>query len=146
MSNGSMHIGLRAKERIYINGAVIRVDRKVSLELLNDVNFLLEAHVMQPEDTTTPLRQLYFSVQMIIIDGDNGRHAHRVTAQLLASLDRTLENPDIRAGLRTVETQLAADRPFDALKTIRSLFPFEADVLAGLSARQRVPLAASSAA
>ena len=55
MSNGSMHIGLRARERLYINGAVIRVDRKVSIELLNDVSFLLEAHVMQPEETTTPL-------------------------------------------------------------------------------------------
>ena len=134
MSSRSMHIGLRARERLYINGAVIRVDRKVSIELLNDVSFLLEAHVMQPEETTTPLRQLYFAVQMIMIDGVDNRSARSVAAGLIASLDRTLINPDIRTGLRAVEAQLAAERPFDALKTIRSLFPVEAGVLGGLIA------------
>lgn len=129
-----MHIGLRARERLYINGAVIRVDRKVSIELLNDVSFLLEAHVMQPEETTTPLRQLYFAVQMIMIDGADSPGARSIAAGLIASLDRTLINPDIRAGLRAVEAQLAAERPFDALKTIRSLFPVEAGVLGGLIA------------
>ncbi len=42
-----MKVSLRAGERIYINGAVLRVDQKVSLELVNDVMFLLEAQVMQ---------------------------------------------------------------------------------------------------
>ena len=134
MSNSSMHIGLRARERLYINGAVIRVDRKVSIELLNDVSFLLEAHVMQPEETTTPLRQLYFAVQMIMIDGIESRSARSVAAGLIASLHRTLINADIRVGLHAVEAQLAAERPFDALKTIRSLFPVEAGVLGGLIA------------
>ncbi len=129
-----MHIGLRAHERLYINGAVIRVDRKVSIELLNDVSFLLEAHVIQPEETTTPLRQLYFAIQMIMIDGVDSRSARSIATGLIASLDRTLINPEIRVGLRAVEAQLAAERPFDALKTIRSLFPVEAGVLGGLIA------------
>ncbi|MBS1180711.1 MAG: flbT [Proteobacteria bacterium] len=129
-----MHIGLRAHERLYINGAVIRVDRKVSIELLNDVSFLLEAHVIQPEETTTPLRQLYFAIQMIMIDGVDSRSARSIATGLIASLDRTLINPEIRVGLRAVEAQLAAERPFDALKTIRSLFPVEASVLGELIA------------
>ena len=37
-----MHITLRPNEKIYINGAVLKVDRKVSFELLNDAVFLLE--------------------------------------------------------------------------------------------------------
>jgi flagellar protein FlbT len=56
----SFKIFLKANERIYINGAVIRVDRKVSLELLNDVQFLLENHVLQAEDATTPLAPALF--------------------------------------------------------------------------------------
>ena len=43
----TLRITLKANEKIYINGAVIRADRKVSLELLNDVQFLLENHVLQ---------------------------------------------------------------------------------------------------
>lgn len=49
-----LRLSLRAGERIYMNGAVLRVDRKVSLELLNDASFLLEAHVLQAEAATTP--------------------------------------------------------------------------------------------
>ena len=63
-----MHISLRCGEKIYINGAVLRVDRKVSLELLNDATFLLEAHVMKVEDATTPLRQLYFIIQIMLMN------------------------------------------------------------------------------
>ena len=44
-----MNITLRAGERFFINGAVIRIDRKASIELLNEVTFLLENHVMQAD-------------------------------------------------------------------------------------------------
>lgn len=71
-------ISLKAGERIFINGAVLRVDRKVTIEFLNDVAFLLEAHVMQQEQTTTPCRQLYFSVQAMLIDPVNAE----ITKQL----------------------------------------------------------------
>lgn len=63
-----MKISLRAGERVYINGAVLRVDRKVSLELVNDVMFLLEGQVMQAADATTAMRQLYFIVQLMLMN------------------------------------------------------------------------------
>ena len=49
----AMQLSLRAGERIYVNGAVLRVDRKVTLELLNDATFLLENQVMQAEQAIT---------------------------------------------------------------------------------------------
>jgi len=64
----TIRLSLKAGERLYVNGAVLRVDRRTSIELLNDVVFLLEHHVMQPEDATTPLRQLYFIVQKALIE------------------------------------------------------------------------------
>ena len=72
-----MHLSLRAGERIYINGAVLRVDRKVTLELMNDVTFLLEQHVMQPEQATTPL-QLYFIVQIMLIEPAKAEQARNL--------------------------------------------------------------------
>ena len=71
-------INLKSGERIFINGAVLRVDRKVSIEFLNDVTFLLEAHVMQPGQTTTPFRQLYFMIQTMVIDPSNASNARRL--------------------------------------------------------------------
>jgi flagellar protein FlbT len=120
-----MHMGLKAGERFYINGAVLKVDRKVNIELLNDVKFLLEAHVMQPEETTTPLRQLYFTVQMLFVDPDNAETAGVLFRALLASLLETFENESIRAGLKTASEQVETGRLFDALKTLRALFAIE---------------------
>ncbi len=63
-----MHITLRANEKIFINGAVLKVDRKTSIELMNDAVFLLEAHVIHERDATTPLRQLYYIIQLMLME------------------------------------------------------------------------------
>ena len=109
-----MNITLRAGEKLYINGAVIRVDRKATIELLNDVTFLLENHVMQVEQATTPLRQVYFAVQVGLIDPG------AVEAALLA-----FKSPAIVAGLKAVSGQIERSRNFEALKSLRALFPLE---------------------
>ena len=66
-----MIIHLKKNEKLFINGAVIMLDRRGSIELLNDAQFLLASHVMQVEDATTPLRRLYFVVQTMIVDPAN---------------------------------------------------------------------------
>ena len=94
-----MNITLRAGERLYLNGAVIRTDRKTTIELLNDATFLLETHVMQAADATTPLRQIYFVIQVMLMDPGSAK----TTAQLARSLiDKSLEafdNEEIKAAL-----------------------------------------------
>ncbi|MFI4996020.1 MAG: flagellar biosynthesis repressor FlbT [Hyphomicrobiales bacterium] len=136
-----MHISLRSGEKIYLNGAVIRVDRKVSIEILNDVTFLLEAHVLQPQDTTTPLRQLYFVVQTMLIDPASADHARDMFKQSIGLMLEAYANPQIVAGLRSVESLVQQDRRFEALKTIRTLFPAEAAILAEAGADARVEAA-----
>jgi flagellar protein FlbT len=126
-----IHITLKPGERIYINGAVLKVDRKVSVEFLNDVTFLLESHVLMAEETTTPLRQLYFIVQMMLIDPANGPAAWGMFERSHALLLATIEHPEIGNQLRAVHHLVATNRPFEALKAIRALFPLEAAILAG---------------
>jgi flagellar protein FlbT len=124
-----MHLSLRAGERIFINGAVLRVDRKVSIELLNDATFLLENHVLQVEDATTPLRQLYFVVQAILIDPASADRALAVFRDLHTATLNSFTNEEVRTGLNNVAELVEAGRPFDALKIIRSLFPTEGAIL-----------------
>jgi flagellar protein FlbT len=123
-----MQLSLRAGEKLYLNGAVIKVDRKVSIELMNDVTFLLEAHVMTPEQTTTPLRQLYFHIQVLLMDP--GCEAGPQADLMVTRLIDTFENADIKSGLRQVRDLLAARRRFEALKTIRRLYAIEAEIFA----------------
>jgi flagellar protein FlbT len=121
-----MHISLRAGERFYINGAVLRVDRKVSFELLNDATFLLDAHVMRVEDVTTPMRQLYFIVQIMLMNPADTPAAREMFDQALGTNRIHFDDPAILAGLESAERFIGENRKFEALKAIRKLLPFEA--------------------
>ncbi|MGO9234295.1 MAG: flagellar biosynthesis repressor FlbT [Methylocella sp.] len=126
-----MHISLRAGEKIYINGAVLRADRKVSLELLNDATFLLEAHVMKVEDASTPLRQLYFIIQIMLMNPTDSLAAREMFKKSIHMTIDVTESAVLISGLRTVKTLVDGNRNFEALKVVRSLFPIEAEILAG---------------
>lgn len=125
-----MKIYLRANERIFINGAVLRVDRKVSLELLNDTTFLLENHVIQKEDADTPLKQLYFVVQLMLMDPAAKDQAMAVFRDMVKDMLAAISNEELLNGIKTVDVDVSSGNPFPALKTIRSLFPVEAEILA----------------
>jgi len=126
-----MKVSLRPGERIFVNGAVLRVDRKVSLEFLNDVTFLLESHVMQPEMTTTPLRQLYFIIQNMWIDPRSAAVSRELFDRTFPLLIATFETRAVLDGLRDVAALVAEDKIYDALRSLRPLFAVEDDILAG---------------
>jgi flagellar protein FlbT len=123
---GGLKITLRAGERIFVNGGVLKVDRKVSIELMNDVIFLLEQHVMKPEETTTPLRQLYFMVQMMLMDPSLHMKARTLAKESVANLLKSISDGKIMQGLAEVGDPLDTDKPFEALKKVRMLLPLEA--------------------
>jgi flagellar protein FlbT len=124
----TLKITLKANEKIYVNGAVIRADRKVSLEFLNDVTFLLEGHVLQPEDATTPLRQLYFIVQVMLMNPDGASEARDMLRRSLPLLLACFSDEQIRASLKHVDQMVSEGHIFEALKAIRSLYPMEAAI------------------
>lgn len=126
-----MRLSLRAGEKIYINGAVLRVDRKTSIEILNDTTFLLEHHVLQAEDATTPLRQLYFVAQTILMDPASAQGCRMVFDESFRLLRQTFRHPDVLAGLDVVGQLMQAGRTLEAMKAIRALLPIEDRIMAG---------------
>ncbi|MEJ5082593.1 MULTISPECIES: flagellar biosynthesis repressor FlbT [unclassified Ochrobactrum] len=125
----TIRLSLRSGEKIYINGAVLKADRKVSLELLNDATFLLENHVLQPEDTTTPLRQLYFAAQMILIEPAMREQAHNAFAHMLKSMFSTFSDASILKALKEIDELVHNGRVFEAMKSIRAHYPREAELM-----------------
>ena len=120
-----MNITLRAGERLFINGAVIRIDRKATIELLNDVTFLLENHVMQAEAATTLTRQIYFAVQIMLMDPGATATATPLARSLIETALGVYQTSRLVSGLRGVAESLARGRNFEALKALRALFPLE---------------------
>ena len=120
-----MNITLRAGERFFINGAVIRIDRRATVELLNDVTFLLENHVMQAKDATTLTRQIYFAVQIMLMDPTATASAAPLANTLIETALGAYRAPELISGLRGVAHSLACARNFEAMKALRALFPIE---------------------
>jgi flagellar biosynthesis repressor protein FlbT len=132
-----MNISLRRGERIFINGAVLRVDRKVCLELLNDVTFLLESHVMQAEAATTPLKRLYFVIQTMLMSPNDCETALQLCREMFISLSTSARDRRIMEGLQTAVRNIEDKKMFEALKTVRALFPVEAELIAAESQSAR---------
>ena len=128
-----MNISLRAGEKIYINGAVLRVDRKVSISLLNDAHFLLEAHVLQAADATTPMRQLYFLLQLMLMEPGGAIEAKRLFEVFYSQMSVVLDRTVLGDGLVEVGDLVKDSRYFEALKVIRTLYPLEAQLQASPS-------------
>jgi len=117
-----MRFSLKAGERIFINGAVLTVSQKVTLSLLNEARFLLESHVLQVTEATTPMRQLYFVVQSILINPQDADKVMSAFRKLYDSLMLITNDEPTKETLRRAGELVEADRIFDALKLIRTIF------------------------
>lgn len=128
-----MNIALKAGERIFINNAVLRADRRVRLELLNNATFLLESHFMQESQATSPLRQLYFVTQQMMIDEPGSARARVLFDRMLEDMLDTYRNVEVRTGLKECHRMVVEKRPFEAMKILKGLFPIDDDLVPGNS-------------
>ncbi|WP_373504172.1 flagellar biosynthesis repressor FlbT [Aestuariivirga sp.] len=122
-----MIIHLKRGEKLYLNGAVLRVDRRTSLEFLNDVTFLLENHVMQAEHASTPVRQLYFVAQSMLMDPGNASLTVELYKHLSHRIHQAIGCQSIKSQLDVADKQVLEGRYFDALKNLRSCFLLESE-------------------
>lgn len=122
-------VTLRPGERIFINGAVIKADGRVSFELLNDVPYLIEHEIMYPEQTVTPLRQLYYVLQSMILEPSSMKTAMQVYEASIEGLRLAFVNVTVLTGLDEVRDHVEAGSPFLALKALRPLIPVEDSIL-----------------
>ncbi len=121
----TLKVSLKANERIYVNGAVIRVDRKTSMEFLNDVSFLLENHVLQSADADTPIRQLYYLIQLLMIDPNARTAVFSLYRSHITILIDAQDYRDLAPELKNIDRLVHEDCLFEALRTIRKTFGSE---------------------
>jgi flagellar protein FlbT len=132
-----MRFSLKAGERIFINGAVLTVSQKVTLSLLNEARFLLESHVLQVTEATTPMRQLYFVAQSILVNPQEADKVMSAFRKLYDSILLVATDEPAKEALCRAGDLVEADRIFEALKLIRTLFePDERSVAPTVAAVQ----------
>jgi flagellar protein FlbT len=84
----ALSIKLKPGERLIVNGGVLRNSGKstIALDVLNKVTLLQERDLMLPEQADTPLRTLYFLVQMMHLEPENHEAHFRPFVELGAQL------------------------------------------------------------
>jgi flagellar biosynthesis repressor protein FlbT len=123
-----MIIHLKRHEKLFINGAVIRMDRRGSIELMNDAQFMLENHIMQQEQASTPLRQLYFITQTMLMDPQNAHLTLCLFRTFAGQLKRLRADQDYIKGVSEVELLIEKDDYYNGLKMLRKLFALEDEI------------------
>jgi len=121
----SFRISVKPNERIYVNGAVLKFDRKTSLEFLNDVHFLLESQVLQADEANTPLKRLYFVVQILLMAPQDTQAATSAFNDQLADLLSAFEDSYVINELKSVDRLVKETRYHEAMKVLRALYPIE---------------------
>lgn len=120
-----LRITLRDGEKAIVNGAVLRAVGRTQIAVENQVSILRGREVMQPEEATTPARQLYFSAMLAYIDPANrAQHQDHVVA-LIGGLVATLTAPEARAACIAFAHDMATGDYYKALSAARELIGFE---------------------
>jgi len=92
---------------------------------------------MKVEDASTPLRQLYFIIEIMLMNPTDSFATREMFKKSIQMTNDVSESALLVAGLRSVKTLVEANRIFDALKAVRALFPIEAEMLPSCRTRIR---------
>ncbi|AQR73640.1 flagellar biosynthesis repressor FlbT [Sphingomonas sp. LM7] len=120
-----LRITLRDGEKAIVNGAVLRAVGRTQIAVENQVSILRGREVMQPEEATTPARQLYFAAMLAYIDPANRTQHQDHVVGLIGGLVATLTAPEARATCIAFAHDIATGDYYKALSAARELIGFE---------------------
>ncbi|MCQ8185502.1 flagellar biosynthesis repressor FlbT [Parvularcula maris] len=134
-----LRLRLRPNERIIVNGCVLtNGDRRNTITVSSFGQVLRGKYVLQPEDAKTPVRQLYFAIQMLLISGADEkalRHASKLGAYVFTQVT---EN-DARAAILEAMDQVHLQDFYKALVRLHPLLELGTEQEAAPAASPDVP-------
>jgi flagellar biosynthesis repressor protein FlbT len=129
-----LRITLRDGEKAIVNGAVIRAVGRTQLAVENQVSILRGREVMQPEEATTPARQLYFAAMLAYIDPANRAQHQDNVVSLVGTLVAALPTAAAREACLRFAHDIAVGDYYKALTSAREIIAFEGDAAASAQA------------
>jgi flagellar protein FlbT len=129
-----LKLSLKPHEKFVINGAVmVNGDRKSEVVVQNKASILREKDILQPEDADTPLKRVYFPIQMMYLESaSGGEHLdvyYDTFAERMADFMGAIANPDVLSACVAMSRDVLAGQYYRALMTCRRLFAYEQERL-----------------
>lgn len=126
----ALKLTLKPGEKFVVNGAVIvNGDRRGHLLLQNDVSILREKDVMQQADANTPVKRIYFAIQLLYLDESSRQQYYADFADRLQEFMGVIRDPDILEKCASILEDVNGARYYRAMLTAKKMFPFERERL-----------------
>ena len=124
-----LKITLKPGERMIIGGAVItNGGQKSNFIVENKVPILRDKDILSAEKANSPARRIYFSIQLMYIDGDNLKNHHKLYWDLVKSFLEAA--PSALAIIDQISENILGANYYQALKTCKKLIVFEEEAIA----------------
>lgn len=124
-------------ERVMINGAVVvNGDRRTRISVVTPNSVILrQRDAIHPEEANTPVRRICYMAQLVLSgDADFDDMKPRLLRGI-EQLSQAMTDPDSRAQLGFATEAVLAGQHYQILKSLRSLLPREARLLAATGGR-----------
>ena len=126
-----LKITLKPGERMIIGGTVItNGDTKCNFIVENKVPILRDKDILSAEKANTPARRIYFSIQLMYIDGEKLTDHHKLYWKLVREfLDAA---PSALAIVDGISEKILDGAYYQALKRCKKLIAYEEEVIASV--------------
>lgn len=109
-------ITLKKGEKFFLNGALLRVDGPVKIEICTADSVLLPYQIMEEKDAIAPLHRVYYYFQQALIDEKNKKWWLAQASQLLSAPDFVKDQASSEAAVEAAEK----GNLIEALRQLRS--------------------------
>lgn len=126
----ALKLTLKPGEKFVVNGAVIvNGDRRGHLLIQNNVSVLREKDVMQQVDANTPVKRIYFAIQVLYLDESSRPQYYADFADRLQEFMGVIRDPGILDKCASILEDVNGGRYYRALLTAKKMIPFERERL-----------------
>jgi flagellar protein FlbT len=123
-----LKITLKPGERMIIGGAVVtNSSSKCNFMVENNVPILREKDILSPDKAKTPARRIYFSIQLMYIDGANLTDHHKVYWKRVKEFLEAA--PSALGMIDKISEDVLNGNFYQALKKCKKLLVFEEEVI-----------------
>ncbi|MCB2115621.1 MAG: flagellar biosynthesis repressor FlbT [Rhodobacteraceae bacterium] len=123
---------LAPRERVLVNGAVIENgDKRSRLAILTpNAHILRLRDAIHPEEVNTPVRRVCYIAQLVLSGDVASGEARQQIIRGIEQLSQVFTDHDSRTQLNTATEAVLDEQFYQAMKSLRSLLPREARLLA----------------
>ena len=139
---GGLIIRLRPGEKFLINGVVLENGaRRTQIRVRSqDANILRMRDALHPDEANTPVKRLYYQLQIIITGDEKSPNIPSLTRDLKALYD-SLPEPECRKTIEKAQFHLDSGKFYQAMKALKNLLPFEERLLQLAHAKTELSMA-----